>query len=62
MPPKRYTIEHKGKYTTVNGQSAATVGAAFLHATRISYEIVTSTITIIRNWHTGEQVTITELN
>lgn len=58
MNTKRYTIEHNGKFHTVNGQSAVTVGARFLRAIRVHFVQDGESVTV-QNHHTREEVTVT---
>ena len=69
MEPKRYTVEYKGRFTTVRGQGACNVGARFLHAKRIGYEVIDNRTTIVQDRTSvdgiatnGEKVTVTELD
>jgi len=54
---RKYTIEHNGKFSTVNGQSAVTLGAAFLRAVRVHF-VQDGEAVIVQNHHTGEKVKV----
>lgn len=65
---KRVQIECNGHFTTVRGQGACCVGAAFLNAKRISYQTAGDGLvswieppTLVRDQATGKSVTVTEL-
>ena len=54
---RKYTIQHQGKFYTVNGQSAVTLGARFLRAIRVHF-IQNGEDFIVQNHNTGELVTV----